>query len=87
MIQPNQFKARVIRFEKAVHTRALASTVGGLDHAITFEYRQAKRELLALGHLLITGENPDNAMELSVQRRTDGMVSSGEPKTSANEKR
>jgi len=63
MIPSGVAKRIVSRFEKAVTTRAQARAAGQLDHAITFEYRQSKRELLALIHLLRTGENPDNSME------------------------
>jgi len=63
MIPPSMAKRIVIRFERAVHVRACALAVGQSAHAITFEYRQSKRELLNLIHLLSTGENPDNSLE------------------------
>lgn len=86
MIPMHVLKRTIERFEKAVHARACALAVGPLDHATTFEYRQSKRELLALGKLLITGENPDNALELSskksshVQPIPTGTALSAEPK-------
>jgi hypothetical protein len=57
-------KKAVTRFEKAVNERARGKLTGQIDTATTFEYRQAKRELLALLQLLRTGENPDNSLEL-----------------------
>ncbi|HEX9430871.1 MAG TPA: hypothetical protein VF944_10885 [Candidatus Bathyarchaeia archaeon] len=89
MIPISTFKKLVDRFEKAVRVRECALAAGRLDHATTFEYRQAKRELIAMGQLLITGENPDRAMEPASsskksspsQRILTGTESLGEPVT------
>lgn len=64
MIPASLAKQIMNRFEKAVFARACALVAGPLTPAITFEYRQAKRELVALLTLLRTGENPDRAMEM-----------------------
>jgi hypothetical protein len=66
MIPKTQFKRAVERFERATLRlkchRKCASVAGRRDRAnILFEFRQAKRELLQLGNLLITGEIPDKA--------------------------
>lgn len=63
MIPADVAKRIIVRFERAVARRACAHAAGQSDHAITFEYRQSKRELINLIQLLRTGENPDRSME------------------------
>lgn len=83
MVPATLAKKIVTRFERAVAARAAARATSLLDHAITFEYRQSKRELLALLHLLRTGENPDNSMEdkVSLSPQFVDSVGSSKPKT------
>lgn len=60
MIPKSQFTRAVTRFEKAVirlKQRPRVST--------RFEYRDAKRSLIELGHMLITGEGPQAMVRLT----------------------
>lgn len=86
MIPKRQFKRAVIRFELATRALKCARAAGPKERAsIQYEFRAAKRELLALGNLLITGEMPDKAYSpasLPVQQIQAGTERYGEPKTS-----
>lgn len=85
MIPKAQFKRAVVRFERAA--RALKCVRAGDRQeraSILFEFRQAKRELLNLGNMLITGEIPDKAYSPDsspVRSIPTGTVVYGEPKT------
>lgn len=93
MIPKSQFKRAVTRFESATRRLKCVRAVDRKERAsILFEFREAKRELLQLGNLLITGEIPDKAFDPAVTKYSEvsslsrriqtGMVSYGEPKTS-----
>lgn len=91
MIPKSQFKRAVTRFESATRRLKCVRAVDRKERAsILFEFREAKRELLQLGNLLITGEIPDKAFDpvtyssrySNVRSTQIGMVSFGEPKTS-----
>lgn len=59
MIPKAQFRRAVERFERATRCLRCARAAGPRERAnILFEYRDAKRSLLDLGSLLITGEMP-----------------------------
>lgn len=87
MIPKAQFKRAVVRFEVACRALKCVRAVERQERAsILFEFRQAKRELLNLGNMLITGEIPDKAYspESSLGRSVQvGTARYGEPKTSS----
>ena len=59
MIPKAQFRRAVERFERATRCLRCARAAGPRERAnILFEYRDAKRSLLDLGNLLITGALP-----------------------------
>jgi len=60
MIPKAQFTRAVTRFEKAVFRLRIVrrDNIGGKAGAL-FEFRDARRSLIELGHMLITGEAPE----------------------------
>lgn len=89
MIPKTQFKRAVIRFEKATRRlkchRKCVSAAGRRETAsILFEFREAKRELLQLGNLLITGEIPDKAFDPANTKPSEYLLVSSQDQTIRN---
>lgn len=80
MIPKAQFSRAVTRFEIAVKRLRMARDLGRDKAGALFEYRDSKRALVEMGHMLISGEAPQ-VKQPKVVIRHPSAEGYGAPKT------